>query len=424
MAHLRKLTTGQLYGLARNFYSQELWQPLLTQLKTADDLLGLLEGETLPLSKDCEGDINEEAYALYLASSLSGEQATALKGLSIVLNNKDDEEVNFGLGLYNAMMVKRTITQALSAPTRLVVAPIALMFLGQVGLGHANVLLVDTVAQTVEYFEPHGKFNARPTYTDPSEQLKQLVQEVLASDYPHYRYIAPLDYCPYIGPQKIQAPNRNCREGGYCLVFSALYTHLRLLEPDLPREETVALLTDLGDQKLLEVILRYLYLLTATLPPLRSPSAESFVKLLQTEGDYDPASYRSAVEAELRHRSEVVAFEQRNRSLAPLYEAIRRGDRDWLLGRQVSSGGLRRIAQSWFGNILPRDDRDDLVTALIAESALRDCDYDRLLSLGEELRSLADFYDVYPADDIAEPTPADYAQALFDEYCPYGLILN
>ena len=73
-------------------------------------------------------------------------------------------------------------------------------------------------------------------------------------------YLSPLEWCPNIGPQLVAdaEDQKHCREGGgFCALFIQIYSHLRLLEPTVPRDQVVKLLTDLGKKGLLQVVVRY-----------------------------------------------------------------------------------------------------------------------------------------------------------------------
>ena len=147
-----------------------------------------------------------------------------------------------------------------SCPSHLIILPLNIKL--KIKEGHRNVIIIDKKNKTVERFEPHGEsvpvlnrngkevlFNK---YTDID--LKELFQENL----PGYRYIPTLEYCPAIGPQNKQARQMKCDEGGYCVVYSALYGHLRLLFPNMSRKEIVETwLNSFTPAEMLNLIERY-----------------------------------------------------------------------------------------------------------------------------------------------------------------------
>ena len=49
-----------------------------------------------------------------------------------------------------------------------------------------------------------------------------------------YKYIAPLEFCPFLGPQAKQT-----EDTGFCVTWSTLYLHMRLINPDAPRSEVI-----------------------------------------------------------------------------------------------------------------------------------------------------------------------------------------
>jgi len=110
-------------------------------------------------------------------------------------------------------------------------------------ISHANVLIFDTLNQTVERFDPHGssffndtflskdikakKISATPTYHQ--EILDGVMRYYFEQNLPDYTYKNILYTCPYLGPQQKADVG-----DGYCVTWTVMYTFLRLLNPDLP----------------------------------------------------------------------------------------------------------------------------------------------------------------------------------------------
>lgn len=116
---------------------------------------------------------------------------------------------------------------------------------------HANTLIIDKKNKTIERFEPHGSHEYDSKL---DEDLKELFKE--------FKYIPPLEFCPYYGPQAIegqQVPDiptikeetekKTCKchikrksktdPEGYCEPWSLWYADMRLSYPDIPIKELV-----------------------------------------------------------------------------------------------------------------------------------------------------------------------------------------
>lgn len=135
---------------------------------------------------------------------------------------------------------------------------------------HANALFFDKVNRTAERFEPHN-LDAYEMFTYFNlEKLDERLGEYLASI--GYRYIAPTEFCPRLGPQYFEVK----RMTGYCASWSLWYVDLRLSNPDVPRDRLVQLLLkkieDLHAQgRLAEYMRRFVsqvyYVFTQEFPP-------------------------------------------------------------------------------------------------------------------------------------------------------------
>ncbi len=120
---------------------------------------------------------------------------------------------------------------------------------------HSNLVFLDKRRGTYERFEPHGSFR---------EWDDRFVDEYLEVTLPtklpalaKFRYVQPFEICPMLGPQAVQAPDPSCPIGGFCLVFSLIYAHLRLAAPDVDQRLIVNSLIDLGSSNLLSLVKRY-----------------------------------------------------------------------------------------------------------------------------------------------------------------------
>lgn len=130
--------------------------------------------------------------------------------------------------------VKAMIEQQCSHTRGLIFVDLAIFFADQHQEGHANCLVIDTQKQTVERFEPHGLF-----VDELNKALKKEVQRVFAD----YQYVSPIDFVGLHGPQHYQ---QKLSDQGFCIAFSFLYFHLRMLHQEMDRRDIVAMIAQ-GD---------------------------------------------------------------------------------------------------------------------------------------------------------------------------------
>lgn len=103
------------------------------------------------------------------------------------------------------------------------------------GSTHANALLCDKKKGTVERFEPHGA-RAYELFKDYHyESLDEQLAAYFKQEY-GLEYIAPITYCPALGPQSIE---HYITESGYCATWSLWYIDMRLSNPDVARDKLV-----------------------------------------------------------------------------------------------------------------------------------------------------------------------------------------
>ena len=97
---------------------------------------------------------------------------------------------------------------------------------------HANVLLVDQKQKVIEFFEPHGY---KKDYSTPSEHVTKyhtkfrLLKEYFGKVFPKYKFINASDIIEQRGFQYKYDSN-----SGYCVTWSCLFVHYRILNPDTP----------------------------------------------------------------------------------------------------------------------------------------------------------------------------------------------
>jgi len=144
---------------------------------------------------------------------------------------------------------------------------------------HLNALIFDSKHKLITRFEPHGAYRANNFLFAP---INDFVTNWFNIGYPHinaaitewlnsaqvqklfsgYRYRAPIDYCPKLGPQWIEAtigPEMGEKyAGGYCAAWSLMFLHLRLLNPNASDETIVeAMVSTKNAQNLRKMIRNY-----------------------------------------------------------------------------------------------------------------------------------------------------------------------
>jgi len=99
--------------------------------------------------------------------------------------------------------------------------------------GHANVIVIDNQEKTVERFEPNG-------YSDKHDSLANnfMAKHFVPKYFNGYKYLPPLSFMPKIGPQRKQTETVD-NDFGFCAIFSTMYAHLRLVNPDIPQKNIV-----------------------------------------------------------------------------------------------------------------------------------------------------------------------------------------
>ena len=125
---------------------------------------------------------------------------------------------------------------------------------------HANILLIDNTLKQIELFEPHGykpeKNDNKSTNKAYNIKIKSLEAFFKNSDLDNskhkvskYKFISSADFVQKEGFQSLFDSN-----SGYCVTWSSLYCHYRILNPDLPVETLV----DYLDESIAKTtILRY-----------------------------------------------------------------------------------------------------------------------------------------------------------------------
>jgi len=129
--------------------------------------------------------------------------------------------------------------------------------------GHRNALIINNSLRTYERFEPNGAGFAPDVdrFLDSREFRSQLPD-------PNYKYISVEQSCPRLGPQAVASVARHCEKrggDGFCVVFSMMYLHLRLLMPLSTSDEVYEMWLTLDQNQLTETIIRYYGWVTSVL---------------------------------------------------------------------------------------------------------------------------------------------------------------
>jgi len=106
--------------------------------------------------------------------------------------------------------------------------------------GHANVLIYRKKMSVIEHFEPHGNNGIYQDVIKTKMEyfITTLNNKLTSQNLPNVELISASNVCPYIGPQRLEAviPNKKLNDGrletgGYCVVWSLLFTELALKYP-------------------------------------------------------------------------------------------------------------------------------------------------------------------------------------------------
>lgn len=113
-------------------------------------------------------------------------------------------------------------------------------------IAHHNYIIVDKNRRTLERFEPNG-------YDIDYYHLMRLgipYLDTFLKDFSakhKYRYLRPTDFCPAVGPQKLeklQADETHLEEGGFCTFWNVWYADQRFKYPDVKPDKLLVKLID------------------------------------------------------------------------------------------------------------------------------------------------------------------------------------
>lgn len=126
-------------------------------------------------------------------------------------------------------------------------------------IAHSNILLVDNLNLKIEFFEPHGvSFDSHVIDFNIESTVRNIVQNLFPKRSQVYSFENVHSLCP-VGPQSLESTVDST--GGYCLAWSLLYVHLRIMNTNKKHQDIITFLTGLPPIQLNNYIKRYLSLL-------------------------------------------------------------------------------------------------------------------------------------------------------------------
>lgn len=134
----------------------------------------------------------------------------------------------------------------------LAIIPISILPCGKEGVtyGHANLIIINKNTKEYERFEPLG-YNARGEFQFVDDFMLNEFKTILG---PEYKYIYPADFCfRYISEDKYEE-----EIAGLCVVQTTIYAHLRIINPELTREDIINYLASLSLEERTDLIRKYI----------------------------------------------------------------------------------------------------------------------------------------------------------------------
>lgn len=117
---------------------------------------------------------------------------------------------------------------------------------------HANILIIDIKNESIERFEPYGKYVGNDNNSEYLVQLEfdnRFRSLNKKNIFKNYKYYSPFQYCPIIGFQKKEENNIQLKKGtakinlgdpgGFCASWILWYANLRFEYPNLKREKLI-----------------------------------------------------------------------------------------------------------------------------------------------------------------------------------------
>ena len=187
--------------------------------------------------------IDNLTFFVYKVGEQSDEIMVAIGGLNIIfrlvktetgyelLNEHKDYSEHF----FILDMVVERIKKSIRKGKRFFVTNISLQSVYR-KTAHANVLIFDTLKNTLELFDPHG-YNTLGDY-DP-KNVRFLIEYIFKKISPRAHFLNSFEMNPLYGLQYIESLERSEKVeneiGGYCGAWVLFYLHMRLANPDVPQ---------------------------------------------------------------------------------------------------------------------------------------------------------------------------------------------
>jgi hypothetical protein len=125
---------------------------------------------------------------------------------------------------------------------------------------HSNMIIIDNINKTIEFFEPHGiTYKGYVLQFDTEKIIKSFLSnigDVILEQFLLYKFKNVFDICPYTSIQ------RNIDT--FCLAWSLLFIELKLLNPVVTANDIIINITKLEDNILLDYIKRYVSYVKST----------------------------------------------------------------------------------------------------------------------------------------------------------------
>ena len=134
----------------------------------------------------------------------------------------------------------------------------------EIMLEHANIIIIDLYNNTIERFEPYGQ--SLPMIPNRIFYEKIIYNNIIIFKDKYlgknFKYIRPAEISPLYG---IQSKVEFTEEGkkytklrDLCLIWSIMYLHLRVLNPNLKPDKIVKILLNYSFDKLQELAYKYI----------------------------------------------------------------------------------------------------------------------------------------------------------------------
>lgn len=135
---------------------------------------------------------------------------------------------------------------------QLLYIPLSIRQIPGVDFNHTNGLIIDIGKRIIERFEPNGCC-INLAMDDIDEDLEKHLQTL----FPGYEYVPPNVSCPRLFGVQYKESVANKRDGGYCVGWSLLLYHMRLINPNKSLHEISEYMLNKSPEELHTLIRRY-----------------------------------------------------------------------------------------------------------------------------------------------------------------------